>query len=134
MSVLEALERCYPKLRELDILAAHPVETVAARLRARLAEEQSASPIRVRAGRPLVWSAVGLAWSSAGDTLWFPAARDGATRLAIPDALRAADLVVEVVAGGLRKTTARFAHDLAVQVATAIRSELQNAIPIEFPF
>src|SRR5262249_21721100 len=52
------------------------------------------------------------AWSQDVDT-----PRDGATRLPVPDALRAANLVVEVIAGSLRKTAARFAHDLAVHVA-----------------
>jgi hypothetical protein len=64
--------------------------------------------------------------------------RDGATRLAIPDALRASNLVVEVVAGALRKTTARFAHDLAVHVATSygqvrvVRASTRAALPAAY--
>ncbi len=44
---------------------------------------------------------------------------DGATRVAIPEALRTTNLVAEVVAGPLRRSAPRFAHDLAVQVVDA---------------
>jgi hypothetical protein len=43
--------------------------------------------------------------------------RDGATRFPVPDELRSANLVVEVAAGSIRATAARYAHDLAVHVA-----------------
>jgi len=45
--------------------------------------------------------------------------RDGATRLPVPEAMRHANVVIEVAAGGLRRTATRFAHDLAVEVAHA---------------
>ncbi|MCE9579786.1 MAG: hypothetical protein K8W52_42105 [Deltaproteobacteria bacterium] len=63
---------------------------------------------------------------------------DGQTRVAIPDALRATNLVAEVVAGPLRKSAPRFAHDLAVQVVEAygqvrvVRASTRAPVPAAY--
>ena len=63
---------------------------------------------------------------------------EDAARIPVPDALRAANLVVEVVAGGLRATAARYAHDLAVQVAAnygqvrVVRASTRAALPAAY--
>jgi hypothetical protein len=62
----------------------------------------------------------------------------GPTRVAIPAALRATNLVAEVTAGPLRKSAPRFAHDLAVQVVDAygqvrvVRASTRAPVPAAY--
>lgn len=52
-----------------------------------------------------------------GAVVEVPLAGEGRTRVEIPAAMRGANVVIEAVAPGLRRSIAHYAHDLAVQLA-----------------
>jgi len=77
-------------------------------------------------------------WIEPGLVLDVALAGDGRTAVPIPPALIGANLVIEVVAQGMRKAVAHYAHDLVVRVAQAFgqirvaRASTQAPLPATY--
>lgn len=77
-------------------------------------------------------------WIEPGLVLDVALAGDGRTAVPIPPALAGANLVIEVVAQGMRKAVAHYAHDLGVRVAQAFgqirvtRASTQAPLPATY--
>jgi hypothetical protein len=77
-------------------------------------------------------------WIEPGQVLEVPLATDGRTLVPIPSALAGANLVIEVVAAGLRKAVPHYAHDLGIQLAHAfgqvrvVRASTQQPLPATY--
>jgi hypothetical protein len=56
-------------------------------------------------------------WIDPGETLDVTLGEGGRTPVPIPETMRGANLVVDVMAAGLRRSIAHYAHDLGVEVA-----------------
>lgn len=77
-------------------------------------------------------------WIEPGATLDVPLAGDGRTPVAIPEKMRGANLVIEAVAPGLRRSVTHYAHDLATQLAQqygqirVLRAGSQTPLPATY--
>lgn len=77
-------------------------------------------------------------WIEPGATLDVPLSGDGRTRVPLPESMRGANLVIEAVAPGLRRSLTHYAHDLAVQLAhqygqvRVLRASSQQALPATY--
>ncbi|HUS67654.1 MAG TPA: hypothetical protein VMZ28_24125, partial [Kofleriaceae bacterium] len=77
-------------------------------------------------------------WIEPGAVVDVPLGAAGRTQVAIPDAMRGANLVVEARAPGLRRAVAHYAHDLAAQLAhqygqvRVLRASSQAPLPATY--
>ena len=77
-------------------------------------------------------------WIEPGLVLEVALASDGRTAVPIPTALGGANLVIEVVARGVRKAVAHYAHDLGIRVTQAfgqirvVRASTQAPLPAAY--
>lgn len=77
-------------------------------------------------------------WIEPGAALDVTLSSDGRTRVPLPEAMRGANLVIEAVAPGLRRSITHYAHDLAVQLAhqygqvRVLRASTQTALPATY--
>src|SRR5213075_53138 len=77
-------------------------------------------------------------WIEPGAVVDVPLTSDGRTKVDLPAAMRGANLVVEAVAPGLRRSIPHYAHDLATQLAhqygqvRVLRASTQTAMPATY--
>jgi hypothetical protein len=77
-------------------------------------------------------------WIEPGAVVEVPLPSDGRTKVELPAAMRGANLVIEAVAPGLRRSIAHYAHDLGTQLAhqygqvRVLRASTQAALPATY--
>ena len=77
-------------------------------------------------------------WIDPGHTLDLALGDGGRTLVPIPEAMRGANLVVDAMAGGKRRSIAHYAHDLGVEVADqagqirVLRASTQSPLPAAY--